>query len=339
MSECDVVRESMPLLLTESLDPAGRERTHLHVEGCEACAREWAAYRESWNLLDELPDLEPPASVREKFHEAIGYAPQAKVIPFYRRTAVKWIAQAAAVVVLVGGSYFAGHHTRPVVLQEQPAMVTNVEQRVPATPIAYRIAESRVLPASEISPTIEGRPDIQNVQFAPKPDGSVNIGFDLTSHVTVTGNPKDKSLVSLLSYVLENEDSMSSGRQRAIDWVRSTYSDPRNVDPDIARALAMVLRKDQHEGVRIKAVETLTSLPAAEKSTPSTRDALIDALKNDPNPAVRIKAVEALASLTRSGAQLDPATVDTLRAKAYQNDENPYVRVKAAEALSNIHPQ
>ena len=69
-----------------------------------------------------------------------------------------------------------------------------------------------------------------------------------------------------------------------------------------------------------------------------TREALIDALKSDPNPAVRIKAVEALANIARSGATLDPLTVDTLRQKASQADENVYVRVKAAEVLSSIHP-
>jgi hypothetical protein len=54
---------------------------------------------------------------------------------------------------------------------------------------------------------------------------------------------------------------------------------------------------------------------------------------------VRIKAVEALANIAHSGATLDPATLDTLRAKASQDDENMYVRVKAAEVLSNIRPQ
>ena len=34
MSDCDVMRESMPLLLTESLDPARRELTHQHIERC-----------------------------------------------------------------------------------------------------------------------------------------------------------------------------------------------------------------------------------------------------------------------------------------------------------------
>jgi len=97
-----------------------------------------------------------------------------------------------------------------------------------------------------------------------------------------------------------------------------------------------VLRNDEHEGVRIRAVDTLTNLPVA--STSPTRDALIDALKSDPNPAVRLKAVEALLNLAQHGAVLDPEAVDTLRQKASQNDENLYVRMKAAEALKNIKP-
>ena len=323
----------MPLLLVESLGQAERERAHVHVEGCAQCAKEWAVYRETWSLLGDLPELELPPELKSRVRADIGL-PEAKVIPFHRRPAMKWLAQAAAVVVLAGGSYLAGHRTLPV--RDVGTSATEQQRPILATPVAYRIAESRELPANQISPNIEGRPDLQNVRFSPRADGSIAVGFDITSHVTVTGSPKDRSLVSLLSYVLENEDNMSSSRQRAIDWVRATYSDPKNVDPDISRALATVLRKDQHEGVRIKAVETLTEMPG--KSAPSTREALIEALRNDPNPAVRIKAVEALANLARSGAILDPATVDTLRAKAYQNDENPYVRVKAAEALSNIHP-
>ena len=143
-------------------------------------------------------------------------------------------------------------------------------------------------------------------------------------------------MVRLMRYVLENEDRMSPARSRAIDWVRSTYSQPGNADPEIARALANVLRSDTHEGVRIKAVETLTNLPAALST--DSREALIQALKTDPNPAVRLKAVEALANLLKKGGQADAATLDTLRAKASQDDENMYVRVKAAEALSNARP-
>src|SRR5712691_8587920 len=330
MSECDFMRENMPLLLTESLDSARRELTHQHIERCTACSDAWSGYRDTWRLMGELPEVEVPAAVKERLLASIGEnvePPLRRLAPAESRRHVRWLAQAAGLILIIGGSYYAGHRAAPAQLKQTPATVNSV----------FSIAESRVLPANAISPNIEGRPDIQNVSFVDTNpnDPEVRLSFDITSHVTVTGRPTDKSMVRLLRYVLENEDHVSPSRSRAIDWVRATYSRPGNADPEIADALANVLRNDSHEGVRIKAVETLNRMSSSVSS--DTREALIQALKSDPNPAVRIKAVEALANLARSGATLDAAAVDTLRQKAVQGDENVYVRVKAAEALSNIH--
>jgi anti-sigma factor RsiW len=327
----------MPLLLTESLDPAQRELTHQHIETCPMCVAEWSSYKETWQMLDTLPELDVPARVKQRFLAEVSPASvTANVIPFRRRGAARWLAQAAAVVIIAGGAFYGGHRTRPAVdLTQTPATLMNVQ---PAAPF-YSIAESRVLPATSISPQIEGRPDIQNVQFtdASPSTNQIGVSFDITSHVTVTGRPTDKSMVRLLRYVLENEDKESPSRSRAIDWVRSTYAHVANPDPEITEALANVLRNDDNQGVRIKAADTLQSLQST--MTDGTRDALVEALKNDPNPAVRIKAVEALAKLARSGGNLDPDMVDTLRKKASQGDENVYVRVKAAEALGSIQPR
>ena len=340
MVDCHAMRESMPLLLIEALDHSRRELTHQHIETCAACTAEWNAFKETWSLLGALPEVEAPARVRDRFLSEFA-APavrEANVIPFSRRPMTKWLAQAAAVVVLVGGSYYAGHRTstntgRPPINIKDP-MITSIQ------PASYSIAENRVLPASALSPDIQGRPNIHNVQFvdADASDNKIALSFDVTSHVTVNGRPTDRSMIRLLSYVLENENGdVAPSRSKVIEWMRQTYSDPQNADPEIANALAKVLRNDEHSGVRISAVDTLKTLPGAVSS--ETRQALIDALKNDPNPAVRIKAVEALANIAHSGATLDPATLDTLRAKASQDDENMYVRVKAAEVLSNIRPQ
>jgi len=339
MPDCDSMRENMPLLLTESLEVGQRELTHQHIESCPMCAGEWSGYKETWQVMESLPEVAVPPRVKQRFLAAV--APELvkpNVVPFRRRAPARWLAEAAAVVIVAGSAFYAGHRVAPrTQLTPTPAQVTAIQQAGPAAPF-YSIAESRVLPAASISPQIEGRPDIQNVQFSDASPSNQQIGvsFDITSHVTVTGRPTDKSMVRLLRYVLENEDRESPSRSRAIDWVRATYSRVGNPDPEITEALANVLRNDQHQGVRIKAADTLQSLQSA--MTDGTRDALVDALKNDPNPAVRIKAVEALAKLARSGAVLDPAMVDTLRKKASQDDENVYVRVKAAEALSSIQP-
>jgi hypothetical protein len=327
MSECDLMRDSMPLLLTESLDPAQRELTHQHIESCAACGDEWLGFRETWTLLGALPEVEPRAELKTRFLASIS-GNVAPFAPAKNRRYMRWLAQAAAVVIIAGSSYFAGHRSNSYQPNPTPATLNSV----------YSIAESRVLPAAAVSPNIEGRPNIENVSFidANPNDPDIGLSFDVTSHVTVTGRPTDKSMVRLLRYVLENENKVSPSRSRAIDWVRTMYSKPGNTDPEIAEALANVLRNDSHEGVRIKAVETLNRMPGSDSA--DTRQALIQALKSDPNPAVRIKAVEALVNLAHSGAAFDAATLDTLRQKAVQGNENVYVRVKAAEALSSIHP-
>jgi len=337
MSECGALRERMPLLLTESLDPAQRELTHQHIENCAECTDEWNAYRETWRVMEDLPEVEVPARAKQRFLAAAGLAEaelakkKDNVVPFQRRPSFKWIAQAAAVILLAGGGYFAGNRTAPRI-QPSPVMLNGVQEIKPLA-----IAESRVVNASAIDPSIQGRPNITNVQFtdADPTDNQIGLSFDITSRWTVNGNPKDKSMVRLLSYMLENESAIAP-RSTTLDMVRQAYANPANADPEIASALAKVLRNDEHEGVRIRAVDTLTNLPVV--TTSPTRDALIDALKGDPNPAVRLKAVEALANLASHGGALDAEAVDTLRQKASQNDENLYVRMKAAEILKNIKP-
>ena len=342
MGECDSMRESMPLLLTESLDAASRERTHLHIEGCDVCSEEWNAYRETWRLLDELGEVEVPARVKQQFLARIDPSQAAdttpvrnNVVPFHRRSAARWLTQAAAVAIVAGGAFYAGHALQR---QPMPAQAFNTPARVESIqPAKYSLAETRVLGSDALSPNIEGRPNIDNVQItdADPSDGKVGLAFDVTSHVTVSGNPNDKSMVRLLSYILERQDHIAPSRSQAVGWMRQLYAN-QNADPEIATALAKVLRSEEHEGVRIQAIDTLKTLPS--KVTSSTRDALIDALKSDPNPAVRLKAIEALARMASNGEPLDQEAVDTLRKKAVEEAENLYVRVKAAEALSKIRP-
>jgi hypothetical protein len=347
MAECSAMKESMPMLLTESLDAAGRELAHQHIESCAVCGEEWQAMKETWAFMEALPPVEVPSRVRGRFlaevmpAAALSNVPVSNVVPFQRRGAFQWLAQAAAVVLIAGGSYFAGHRTVTIqptdakIIGAKPVSYIPSESQQPL----YSIAETRVLPASAISPNIEGRPEIDNLQFVdPDPnDGKIGVAFDITSHLTVSGSPNDKSMVRLLSYVLQSADRASLARSHTIDVVRNTYANSTDTDPEIAQALAKVLRGDDHLGVRMAAIDTLKTLTTKATTTEPTRDALIEALRSDPNPAVRIKAVEALAKMASSGQTLAPEAVDMLRQKASQSDENLYVRVKAAEALSKIH--
>src|SRR5438067_10046537 len=142
------MRESMPLLLTESLDPVRRENAHQHIERCAACGEAWAGFRETWSLLETLPEVEVPPRVKQRFLNTIdpkAEAAPANIVPFPRRAAVRWLAQAAAVVVIALGAYFAGHRgAQPQTnVVEKPALITSAQPLI--QPASFSIAESRVL--------------------------------------------------------------------------------------------------------------------------------------------------------------------------------------------------
>ncbi|HVR42655.1 MAG TPA: HEAT repeat domain-containing protein [Thermoanaerobaculia bacterium] len=317
----------MPQLLLESIEGGERESSHLHIERCSECGREWSDLRETWATLGEVPEVPVPAGVRGRFLEAIGQRASGNVVvPFRARPAARWIAQAAAVALLVG-SFFAGRALAPPSGELSPGQIVALEP--------VRLSGSQLIPASRLASEIDGTPRIENVRFAPDPSsGDIRLAFDLTSEVTVTGRPGDESLANLLAYVLERRESPSHSRSATIQWIRDNWSAGGKASPELARALASVLKNDTHEGVRLKAIDALKSLPP--EASAATQTALIDALRNDPNPAVRLKAVEALANIANAGTPLDPAMLDTLRQKAAQDDENLYVRVRAAEALERI---
>ena len=339
MSDCTLIREQMPLLVTESLAAGERETAHRLIESCASCEWEWTLARETWKLLAPAYDQPVPPTIRRRFLDEVermgGTAPRrAVVLPFHRRPAIRRLAQAAAIAVIAGGAYFAGS-TRGVTAPTSVNLAS-------AAPVAqFRIAENMALAADELSPEIAGSPAISNVRFIENSErpGEVGMTFDFTQKVTVKGKPTDRSLVNLAAYVLGDADHPTTSRSNAIEWVRDTYSNGETTDPQIVAALASVLRSDAHEGVRLKAVETLRSLSPASlgPAASQARQALIGALQNDPNPDVRIKSIEALTNFATGPNGFDPAEVETLRKKASQNDENPYVRVKAAEALSQMN--
>src|SRR6185369_7579897 len=152
MAECSAMRESFPLLLTESLDAQSRETAHQHIESCAECADEWQGMKEAWRMMAELPELEPPARMRSRFLAEIGVEERkSNVVPFVRRPVFRWLSQAAAVAVIAGGAYLAGHRSAPIHLPQQEAKVLSVQPVSQIQP-AYSIAETRVLEANKMSP-------------------------------------------------------------------------------------------------------------------------------------------------------------------------------------------
>lgn len=325
MSECSFVAERMPLLMTEALEGVERERAHRHIEECAVCGGEWAITRDVWAELESLPELPVPERVRQGFLSTIeSQRPQSNVVSFRSRIPFDRLGQIAAALLLVVGGFAGGRALAPAPELVQPAATERLV-----------LGGTRSLDVAQLDPSIAGNPDIQNVEFVPRPDGSVGMSFDVTSRVNVEGSPSDPNMVRLVSNILRNPNQSTFTRSNALQWVRDTYRPGGEASPELVSAVAQLVRSDEHEGVRIRAVDALSSITVSSTSGAGARDALVEALRNDPNPAVRIRAIDALAAMASEGPM--PLTaVDTLREKASQEDENPYVRVKAAEALGSL---
>ena len=100
------MRENMPLLLTESLDPARRELTHQHIETCaDAASRNGRPTKRRGRSSTTLPERRRPGAGEAALPRGgLAGRGDANVVPFRRRSGVHWLAQAAAVVIIAGGA-------------------------------------------------------------------------------------------------------------------------------------------------------------------------------------------------------------------------------------------
>lgn len=305
-------------------EPAGPSDAELdaHLDACPECRRKAAALEETWERID-LPDPEPGPVFRERtigrMHEAMA---RRNVVPFRSRSFFRPALQAAALLVTGVGGFLLARVVSPAAAPFGPAKTV---------PASYAFVPERQLDASRVGLDLSGNPRLLNVAFRPPTaDGRLSISFDVTTRYVVTGRPEDRSVASLLAYVVEAPSATEGARGRAIELVSRELGEKAAASPEIVGVLVRTLAEDRNPGVRKKAAEALVQLPPS----PAIRDALALALKQDTNPAVRIIAVEGLAKAA-TGLR-DPLSIETLRSKAADESEPGFVRVKAASALREI---
>lgn len=64
---CKDYREQFPLMLTGDLDQARKDEIESHLESCAECRLEFEASRKVWELMGEIPQPEPSATMRTGF--------------------------------------------------------------------------------------------------------------------------------------------------------------------------------------------------------------------------------------------------------------------------------
>lgn len=330
MAQCDLLSETLPELLAESLEGEQRERAYRHIETCDGCSREWAEYRRIWGDL-EWNEIEPPAGLRERFLSQVaemGRESSENVVRFPGFTIPVWAKTAAVILLLIGG-FAAGRstvETDDAPDGQSPALITGVQ------PVGT--FGDDVIPPAELDRMLRNDATLRNVSLVEAGDDTA-MAFDLSTEMRVPADLSDPSFSRLMAIALSNTDHASHERGKMIEWIRRNHASSET-SGDIVAALLGVLRSDSHEGVRIRALDALRELEMSPNQSDELRTGLVQVLRNDPNPAIRIKAVDVLAEMASGTEIADPTMLETLRDKVEQDDENMYVRVKAAEALRQM---
>lgn len=112
---CELVQDLLPGAALDALQPAERLLVEQHAAHCEACAAELASFREAAGaLVHGMPQVEPPASLRQRVLDAAAATPQDVPPPIslarwrsLRRVAPVWGAVVAALVVSAGSLAWA----------------------------------------------------------------------------------------------------------------------------------------------------------------------------------------------------------------------------------------
>jgi hypothetical protein len=310
--ECRELNERLVDRLTGQIRPEAEEELALHLAACAGCAAQAPALERAWEFLGEDSGLDATPEFRRRSRLLIEEEMLRMRVREFRPKprALRWVAQAAAILVAAGIGYFAA------------------SRRVPLAAAAV----SRATAASPL-PDFESNPRLSNLSYQPvTPDGRVGIGFDVTTRHTVEGSPSDPEVARLLAYLLSRNTENSGEKSRAIELVQQHYgAGVASASPDIVNALTSTLRKDPNPGVRKKAADALSSM----RMTPEIRSAFLEALHGDRNPAVRLVAIESLAAAAKE-SPADPKTIQSLRERAFDPSENGFVRARAASALKTM---
>ena len=150
----------------------------------------------------------------------------------------------------------------------------------------------------------------------------VQIHFDRILPESVEGSMDDPKIQQLLQFAAKNNVNNSGVRLNSVDLLTSKPDDPQ-----AREALTYALRYDSNPGVRLKALDGLSSYV---KQDIRVRNAVLEALLNDSNLGVRSGALHAL----------EPVRADSSVRMALQQlakeDPSDYIRTESQRELSSM---
>lgn len=270
MNECHQIRNQLLRTTTVNVPSNIRE----HCRHCPECAGLLAAHLELQQTGSAIPEPDPDAlaRMRQSVHQRVKIQRQRPSL-LRDLTALLQAHPAFSAIVIVfvlSATFMVGRLSHPPIAFSTHALVQDLN---------HQAVTGTGLEASLDSPFV-----YSNVTFRARPDGQLDLSFDVTRHLQVITPPTSPLARQVVAHTILEPDPLGS-RLKAMD-MSVEISDSR-----IRDALITTLRHDPALPIRLKALEVLSR----RTNDPQVRSALLRTLAQDTSVQIRLGALTALA--------------------------------------------
>jgi hypothetical protein len=318
---CELAHERIVTAAYGELPDEQMHELERHVHNCGECRTEREQLHALKVLAEANPVIEPDANLvarsRQRLEEALDALPPKRWYEWLSQRMMNNFAslQAAPIgaclllIVGAGAGVLGGYE----VTQSRAAhAAAEPQQATTAKPPSD-------LQGAEIS-TISSIARIPNSQM-------VEVTYNQVVPQRLEGSLDDPAIRHLLMMASQNSESPSVRDDSVGLLVSECRAGHSCQATGIRDALMALLRYDQDEGVRAKALEGLQPYVAEDLRV---RDAVLEALMNDSDPKIRTSAISILEPV-----EADTSVRQVLHTVA-NSDENPHIRTVSRQVLSRV---
>ncbi len=174
---------------------------------------------------------------------------------------------------------------------------------------------------------------ITNIKFVETGNDQemVEFTYDMITPTRIKGAADDPAIQRILAHAMLNEENPGV-RLRAVNAITTPQHQP--TDREVKAALIIALKSDRNAAVRKEALTALLRYSFDDE----IKDAMINTLMYDRNPGLRVAAINGLDSLRISG-HLENKDLHTVLTQKMQTDDNNYIRLRAKAVLQEAREQ
>ncbi|MDR3716044.1 MAG: HEAT repeat domain-containing protein [Puia sp.] len=316
--DCAAYKEQITLLTTGALDDRGRQDLEKHIDGCPGCQAEFEATRKLWDLMGEIPDPVPPASMRARFHSALhDYSKErATENPLFPASNIMrrlWSSlprfQFGYGILLLVIGLFIGY-----LLNHHPQTGRDAQTGSPSpTGSTSQTAGSSTAGSSQATPSSQ----TPTPAITPAPSQMpMSLNKQIDSLSSQVSEMKQMMMLSLL------ENPSASQRIRAVGYTDEIGS----ANKKVIDALLATLNEDPNVNVRLITLEALSKY----SKDPRVRQGLVQSITRQESPLLQSAIADVMVKLQ------EKRSIKPLQTLLDKKDLNEMVKTKIEQSIRKL---